>query len=168
MVHALTPLSQQGAPLAAHLELSEGSASAEATPPQARAGGDSGGRGPWSEEGGGARLEEESIHTCTKAIASLCIHSEVRPQPGGRGAAASSSPPALSSDPQPHHSSPPPLSPSPPQHFTGRELRPPPPSASVCPHPPSPRSEAPHQPSNPPRPERDGEEESRRPLAAAP
>lgn len=170
MVHSLpavTPLGQQGPVLVAHLELPESSASAEATPPQVKGGGDNGGRQPSSEEGGGTRREqEESIHTCTEAIASLCIHSEEHSEPGGGASApsasSSSSLPSLralspSPDTHPHQSSPPP------QHFTGLELRPPPPDISTCPHPTSPPA-AP----NPPKPEREGDEESAWRRRAAP
>lgn len=172
MVHSLpavTPQGQQGAVLVAHVELPEGSAGAEATPPQVRGGGDNGGRQPSSEEGGGTRREqEESIHTCTEAIASLCIHSEEHSEPGGGGASAppassssSSLPslPALSPSPDTHpHQISPPL-----QHFIGLELRPPPPNISACPHPTSPPGAA-----NPPKPEREGDEESAWQRRAAP
>lgn len=181
MVHSLptsvtTPLGQQGAP---HAELqkspSEDSFSSEGPSPQVRGGGD--GRGsqpsPPGGVGGGAGLEqEESIHTCTKAIASLCLHSEDRSDRGGRGARASSSPPALPPDSQPHQCSPQ-SSPSPPEHFTGLELRPlyaptsTPPQASICPHPPTPPPETHHR-SKPTQPERDGEEGSARRLREAP
>lgn len=106
--------------------------------------------------GGGVRVEqEESIHTCTKAIASLCIDSEELAERGGggggreRGARASSSsfssPSALSPDSR-QRSPPPHPSPSPPQglgiqHFSGLEVRPPYPSIPTSPGPPSPGSE---------------------------
>lgn len=181
MVHSLppsvtTPLGQQGAP---HVELqnspSEDSFSSEATSPQVRGGGDGRGSQPSSEGGGGggAGLEqEESIHTCTKAIASLCLHSEERSERGGRGARASSPPPALSPDGSP----PPHSSPSPPEHFTGLELRPlypptsTPPQASICSYPLSPPSETHHRSaaSRSSKPERDGEEDSARRIREVP
>lgn len=192
MVHSLptsvpTPLSQHGALLVSHLELqnspSEESSTSEATSPQVEGGRESQGSRPSSQGGGGAgagaQLEqEESIHTCTKAIASLCICSEERSERGGRGARTSSSPPALSPDSQLHQCSPPPpphSSPSPPQHFTGLELRPPypptstPPHTSICAHPLSTPSENHHRSTAPksPKPERDGEEESTRRLREA-
>ena len=117
-----------------------------------------------SEGGGGAvRVEqEESIHTCTKAIASLCIDSEELADRGGgggggggreRGARASSSSSSSSSSPSApppdsqQRSPPPHPSPSPPQgrgiqHFSGLEVRPPYPSIPTSPGPPSPASEA--------------------------
>lgn len=200
MVHSLptsvpTPLSQHGALLVSHLEPqnspSEDSSTSEATFPQVEGGRESqgsqpssqggGGAGGGAEGGAGAQLEhEESIHTCTKAIASLCIRSEERSERGGRGARTSSSPPALSPNSQPHQCSPPPpplhSSPSPPQHFTGLELRPPypptstPPHTSVCAHPLGAPSENHHRSTAPksPKPERDGEEESTRRLREAP
>lgn len=199
MVHSLptsvpTPLSQHGALLVSHLEpqnsLSEDSSTSEATLPQVEGGRESHGSQPSSQGGGGvgggaeggagAQLEqEESIHTCTKAIASLCIRSEERSEQGGRGARTSSSPPALSPDSQPHQCSPPPpphSSPSPPQHFSGLELRPPypptstPPHNSVCAHPLSTPSENHHRSTAPksPKPERDGGDESTWRLREAP
>lgn len=133
------------------------------------------------EGGGGVRQEqEESIHTCTKAIASLCIDSEELADRGGAGGGnrgkdcrASSSPSANDSQRSPSISMSPPSphpSPSPPQgpgiqHFSGLELRPPHPSVpaspspSSSPHPPSPRSET-LQPPTASKLERDREAES--------
>lgn len=111
-------------------------------------------------EGGGVRQEqEESIHTCTKAIASLCIDSEElaerggggggrgdKGKDGGRACSSSSSPSTLSTDCHHQQRSPsismsppsPQPSPSPPQgpgiqHFSGLELRPPNPSIPASP-----------------------------------
>lgn len=191
MVHSLpmsvpTPLSPHGGLLVSHLQLqnspSEDSLTSEATSPQVEGGRES---QPSSQGGGGAGgetgaqlVQEETIHTCTKAIASLCIHSEERSDRGGRGARPSSSPPALSPDSRPHQCSPPPphSSPSPPQHFIGLELRPTysptstPPHASICSHPLTTPSENHHPPtaSKSPKPERDGEEESMRRLREVP
>ncbi|XP_059212321.1 transcription factor HIVEP2a [Centropristis striata] len=145
---------------------------------------------PQEREGGGARLEqEESIQTCTKAIASLCIDpEELRGRDGGRTCSSSCSSSSSPSAHDSHHQSPasPHPSPSPPQgpgiqHFSGLELRPPHPSipcasspcassspctsSSSSPHPlpPSPGSEALHQPptaSKPLKPEREREREA--------
>ncbi|XP_034755214.1 transcription factor HIVEP2a [Etheostoma cragini] len=128
-------------------------------------------------EGGGVRKEqEESIQTCTKAIASLCIDSRELAERGGGGAkdgggpsssTSSSSPSAPSHHPQQQRRSPsvsmsppsPHPSPSPPQgpviqHFSGLELRPPQPSSVPsasprCSPSPSPSASAssPHPPS---------------------
>ncbi|XP_074472762.1 transcription factor HIVEP2a [Sebastes fasciatus] len=180
-----SPLGQQGAPHIASRLLMQKSTSEESTASEAasphftsfterglRLGGGGGGERlrestsphPSSQEreaggGGGVRPEqEESIQTCTKAIASLCIDSEElaerggvggvgggvigdRGKDGGRTSSSSSpSPSALSYDSQlqrsPSISTSPPSphpSPSPPQgpgiqHFRGLELRPPHPS----------------------------------------
>ncbi|KAG7471442.1 hypothetical protein JOB18_045381 [Solea senegalensis] len=154
-----TPLSQQGAQLAAAAEdLTTGS---DAAPPHytsfiERGGGAGGGGGEWlretssprlslqEKEGGGVRQEqEEGIQTCTKAIASLCIDSEEsaerRGGGGGRGGdegrpPSSSSTSSLDSQLQLLHPSS--VSPSPPgtQHFSGLELRPPHSSLPCSPH----------------------------------
>lgn len=196
MVHSVptsvtTPLAQQGAQQAAsrlvlQKSTSEDSTTSEAASPHFTSFTERGVRGGErlrestsphpslreSEGGGGARLEqEESIHTCTKAIASLCIDSEElaergrggggRREGGARASPSSSSPSALSPDSQQQQRSPsismspppPHPSPSPPQgpgiqHFSGLELRPPypsipasPSSSSCSPHPPSPGCE---------------------------
>ncbi len=127
-------------------------------------------------EGGGVRQEqEESIYTCTKAIASLCIDSEElaergggrgdKGRDGGRACSSSSSPSAFSPDSQQHQRSPsisasppsPHPAPSPPQgpaiqHFSGLELRPSNSSLPASPLPSSPSSltsltSSPHPPS---------------------
>ncbi|KAM6915087.1 transcription factor HIVEP2a [Xenentodon cancila] len=194
MVHSVptsitAPLAQQGVQLStSHLSLQK-STSEDSTGGEATSYVERGGRGELAREstspcltaherdGGGARQEhEESIQTCTKAIASLCIDTEEfveRGGGGGRGDDAtegsrvpSSSPSAPSPDssqqrsmPGSMSSSPPPL-PSQPhqgpgiQHFSGLELKPPYPTLSSSPHPPSPGSDAPHPP------ERDRETES--------
>lgn len=197
MVHSVptsvtTPMAQQGAQqVASRLVLqkstSEDSTTSEAASPHFTSFTERGARGgerlreltsphPPSQEsegggGGGVRLEqEESIHTCTKAIASLCIDSEELAERGGgggrreggaRASPSSSSPSALSPDSQQQQRSPsismsplpPHPSPSPPQgpgiqHFSGLEFRPPypsipasPSSSSSSPHPPSPGCE---------------------------
>lgn len=196
MVHSVptsvtAPLAQQGAQqVASRLVLqkstSEDSTTSEAATPHFTSFTERGVRGggerlreltsphPSSQEseGGGARLEqEERIHTCTKAIASLCIDTEELAERGGgregaaRGSSSSSSPSVLSPDSQQQGSP----SPSPPQgpgiqHFRGLELRPPYPSipSSPSPHPPSPGSETlqPSAASKPLKLERDREEES--------
>ncbi|XP_035534033.1 transcription factor HIVEP2a [Morone saxatilis] len=204
MVHSVptsvtTPLAQQGAQqVASRLVLqkstSEDSNTSEAASPHfssftergVRGGGVAGGGGerlresphPSSQEreGGEVRQEqEESIHTCTKAIASLCIDSEELAERGGggggrgdkrkdgvRASSSSSSPSALSPDSQQQQRSPsismsppsPHPSPSPPQgpgiqHFSGLELRPPYQSIPTSPHcsSPSSSSSSPHPPS---------------------
>uniref|UniRef100_A0A8C9XA37 HIVEP zinc finger 2a n=1 Tax=Sander lucioperca TaxID=283035 RepID=A0A8C9XA37_SANLU len=120
-------------------------------------------------EGGGVRKEqEESIQTCTNAIASLCIDSRELAERGGGGTKdggrPSSSASAPSHDSQQQRRSPsvsmsppsPHPSPSPPQgpgiqHFSGGlELRPPQPSSipATSPHSsPSSSSSSPHPPS---------------------
>ncbi|XP_040016907.2 transcription factor HIVEP2a [Gasterosteus aculeatus] len=142
--------------------------------PSSRDGAAGGGRGGVRQE------QEEIIHTCTKAIASLCIDSEElaeRGGGGGGGGGGTSSPSAASHDPQPPRRWPsasmsppsPHPSPSPPrapgvQHFSGLEVRPHPSS----PHPPSPSpcssspSESLQHPAaaRPPKPEREGGAES--------
>lgn len=210
MVHsvpssATTPLTQQGAQQASpHLVLQKSTSEDSTTSSDAphftsftergvRVGGErlreltSQSSSQESEGGGGVRLEqEESIHTCTKAIASLCIDSEelAEKRGGGRegGARASPSspsvlspdsqqqrPPSISMSPlQPHPSPSPPQGPGI-QHFSGLELRPPypsipasPSSSSSSPHPPSPGCETltPPAASRPLKLERDGKEES--------
>ncbi|KAL7388366.1 hypothetical protein ABVT39_012503 [Epinephelus coioides] len=205
MVHSVptsvsTPLGQQGAQqVASRLVLqkstSEDSTTSEAASPHFNSFADRGARGgvaagggerlrqstsphPSSQEreGGGARQEqEESIHTCTKAIASLCIDSEElaerggggrgdRGRDGGRASSSSPCPSVLSHDSQQQQRSPsismsppsPHPSPSPPQgpgiqHFSGLELRPPHPSipASPSPSPSSPSSSSSPHPSSP-------------------
>lgn len=169
MVHSVPtsvtdPLAQQGAQSAPsrlflQKSTSEDSLSGEASSftERGRRGGAGGERGrestsphPPSREREGR--QEETIHTCTKAIASLCINSEESAESRGGGSRgeegrdrarappSSSSPSALSSD---CTSTPPrpPSSPQPPgiQHFSGLELRPPHPtsphSSSPSPHP---------------------------------
>ncbi|XP_073349078.1 transcription factor HIVEP2a [Pagrus major] len=197
MVHSFpssvtTPLAQQGAQqvtsrLVLQKSTSEDSTTSEVASPHFTSFTERGARGggeklresphPPSQEreggGGGVRPEqEESIHTCTKAIASLCIDSEElaergrgdKGKEGGRASSSSSSPSALSSDSQQQHRSPsismsphsPQPSPSPPQgpgiqHFSGLELRPPYPSIPASPHSSSPSpsssSSSPHPPS---------------------
>lgn len=122
MVHsvptsATTPLGQQGAPPAAE---------------RGRRGGERLEGGGVRDEVGGVRLEqEESIHTCTKAIASLCLDPQC--VEGGRAASASSV--SCPDSHQQQRCS----SPHPPaiQHFSGLELRPSS-SSSPAPLPPSP------------------------------
>lgn len=124
MVHsvptsATTPLGQQGAPPAAE---------------RGRRGGERLEGGGVRDEVGGVRLEqEESIHTCTKAIASLCLDPQC--VEGGRAASASSVSCPDSHQQQQQRCS----SPHPPaiQHFSGLELRPSS-SSSPAPLPPSP------------------------------
>ncbi|KAI3364596.1 hypothetical protein L3Q82_011381 [Scortum barcoo] len=198
MVHSVptsvtTPLAQQGAQqVASQLLLqkstSEDSTTSEAASPHLTSFAERGVRGggggerlresisphpSLQEREGGVRQEqEESIQTCTKAIASLCIDSEELAERGGggggRASSSSSSPSALSPDSQqqqqqrsPSISMSPPSphpSPSPPQgpgiqHFSGLELRPPYPSIPASPHSsisspsPSCSSSSPHPPS---------------------
>lgn len=203
MVHSVptsitTPLAQQGAQQAAsrlvlQKSTSEDSTAGEVASPHFTSFAERGVRGgaagggerqrestsprPSSQEkeGGGVRQEqEESIHTCTKAIASLCIDSEELAERGGRGgrgdkgkdggraSSSSSSPSVLPPDSQQQQRSPsismsppsPHPSPSPPQgpgikHFSGLELRPPYPSIPASPHSSSPSSSSssPHPPS---------------------
>ncbi|XP_060907509.1 transcription factor HIVEP2a [Labrus mixtus] len=208
MVHSVpsavtSPLGQQGAQqstsrLVLQQSTSEDSSAGEATSAHFTSSTERGARG-----GGGDRQrestspqrevrqeQEESIQTCTKAIASLCIEGkelaergggrEDKRKDGGRASSSSSSTPsALSPDshfqqrsPSPHPSPSPGI-----QHFSGLELRPPPhqsvpnspssSSSSSCspsPHPPSPNPgfEA-HQPPSSSKPlmlERDWEAES--------
>lgn len=215
MVHSVptsvtTPLSQQGAQQASARLLLQKSTSEDSTTSEApsphfasfaergvRGGGGGerlmespqdggGGAGGGATGGGGVRLEqEESIHTCTKAIASLCIDSEELAERegggGGReggGRAASSFPAAPPPDSHQQQRSPsvstsPHPSPSPPQgpriqHFSGPELRPSYPSApaasSSSPHTPGLGSDAlpPSAASKLVKPERNGEDESTR------
>lgn len=199
MVHSVptsitTPLAQQGAQqvtsrLVLQKSTSEDSNTSESTGPHFASFTERGVRGggvagagerlrelnspqPSSQEreGGGVRHEqEESIHTCTKAIASLCIDSEELAERGGRGdkgkdggraSSSSSSPSALSPNSQQQQRSPsismsppsPHPSPSPPQgpgiqHFSGLELRPPYPSIPASPHSSSSSSSSSHPPS---------------------
>lgn len=175
MVHSVptavtTPLAQQGAEPAASRLLLQKSASEDSVGGEAsyfsergRRGGDLGERGrestsphPSSQEreGGGVRQEqEETIRTCTKAIASLCIDTQESVLSGGGGggggdgrnrgrAPPSSSPSGLSSDShQQQKTSTSSLSPPHPpgiQHFSGLKLRPPHPTSphpSSSPHP---------------------------------
>uniref|UniRef100_A0A3P8T5L9 HIVEP zinc finger 2a n=1 Tax=Amphiprion percula TaxID=161767 RepID=A0A3P8T5L9_AMPPE len=208
MVHSVptsvtTPLAQQGAQqVASRLSLqkstSEDSTTSEATSPHFTSFPESRGRrgvvtervrestspqrSSQEKEGGGVRREkeqEESIHTCTKAIASLCIDSEENAERGGGGGGGGGRAPYSSSSPSApnsHQQSPPSAhpSPSPPQgpgiqHFSGLELRPPHPSipasphsSSSSPHPPSPGCDTLQPPasSKPLKPERDREAES--------
>ncbi|KAM4713139.1 transcription factor HIVEP2a isoform 1-T2 [Anableps anableps] len=143
MVHSIptsatTPLGQQGA-LFLQKSTSEESVSGEAASVAER-----------GRRGGVRPEQEESIHTCTKAIASLCLDPECLERGGGGGTASSSS--ALSPDHQqqqqrsttPRPSPPPPSAPSI-QHFSGLELRPSSSSSSSSspsPHPPSPGSDS--------------------------
>nr|XP_046228972.1 transcription factor HIVEP2a [Scatophagus argus]XP_046228973.1 transcription factor HIVEP2a [Scatophagus argus]XP_046228974.1 transcription factor HIVEP2a [Scatophagus argus]XP_046228975.1 transcription factor HIVEP2a [Scatophagus argus] len=200
MVHSVptsvtTPLAQQGAQKVASRLVLQKSTSEDSTTGEAaslhftsstergvRGGGAGGGESlrestsphPSSHEReGGVRLEqEESIHTCTRAIASLCIDSEELAErgggggggggrgdygrEGGRASSSSSSPAALSPDCQQQQRSPsiamlppsPHPSPSPPQgpgiqHFSSLELRPPYPSVPTSPHPSSSSSSSP-------------------------
>ncbi|XP_014902124.1 transcription factor HIVEP2a isoform X1 [Poecilia latipinna] len=129
MVHsvptsATTPLGQQGAPAAAE---------------RGQRGGERLEGGGVRPEGGGVRPEqEESIHTCTKAIASLCLDPECVGRGGGGGGRAASSAQCPDSHQQQQQrcSSPPPPGI---QHFSGLELRPSSSSSSSpAPLPPSP------------------------------
>lgn len=199
MVHSVptsvtTPLAQQGAQQAAsrlvlQKSTSEDSITSEAASPcltsvtqRVGRGGAGGERvressSPHSslqeKEGRGVRQEqEESIQTCTKAIASLYIDSEEPAEggggsrgdegkDGGRALSSSSSPSLLTPDSQqqqqrsPSFSMSPPShpSPSPPQgpriqHFSSLELRPPHPSIPGSPHSShSSSSTSPHPPS---------------------
>ncbi|XP_017282916.1 transcription factor HIVEP2a [Kryptolebias marmoratus] len=190
MVHSVptsvtAPLAQQGAqPASSRLFLqkstSEDSISGEASAftERGRRGGAVGERGrestsphpslQESDRGGVRQEQEETIHTCTKAIASLCIDSkesvERDGRDRGRAPPSSSSPSVLTSDPHQQQknstSSPPHPASSPPQppgiqHFSGLELRPPHPtipasphssSSSSSPHPHSPGSDSFHPP----------------------
>lgn len=123
------------------------------------------------KEGGGMRKEqEESIHTCTRAIASLCIDSEEHAERRRGGCRGNPSPLALSHDSQqcspsidssPPHPSPLPLTGPGIQHFTGLELRPPHPSIPTSPSSPHPAETLQPPPaSRPLKLERDGEAES--------
>uniref|UniRef100_A0A3Q3ERS0 HIVEP zinc finger 2a n=1 Tax=Labrus bergylta TaxID=56723 RepID=A0A3Q3ERS0_9LABR len=206
MVHSVpsavtSPLGQQGAQqstsrLVLQQSTSEDSSAGEATSAHftsergARRGGGDRQRESTSPQREVRQEQEESIQTCTKAIASLCIEGkELAERGGGRedkrkdggrvSSSSSSTPSALSPDshfqqrsPSPHPSPSPGI-----QHFSGLELRPPPhqsvpnspssSSSSSCspsPHPPSPNpgSEA-HQPPSSSKPlmlERDWEAES--------
>ncbi|XP_012729762.2 transcription factor HIVEP2a [Fundulus heteroclitus] len=161
MVHSIptsatTPLGQQGAPTSAsrlflQQSTSEDSVSGEASSAAER------GRHERAEGGGVRQEQEESIHTCTKAIASLCLDPECVERGGGGGGRTPSSSSALSPDSQQQHqqagtSAPPTPRPSPPppsvQHFSGHELIPASPhsssssSSSSSPHPPSPGSDS--------------------------
>lgn len=188
MVHApvAAPLGQQGAPqpqpqgasgrLLPRHGPSEDSAPAQAAaPPNPR---------EWPMEsrqdlGGGAKggplgaEPEEGVHTCTEAIASLCIASEEVGERGG-GARATPSPSCSASFPvapptdsrhqQQRSPSIPASPPSPPpgpriQHFSGPELGPPYPSAPGAAAPTEPLP-PPAATSNPVRLERAGEGES--------
>ncbi|MEQ2195323.1 hypothetical protein XENOCAPTIV_010975 [Xenoophorus captivus] len=167
MVHSIptsstTPLAQQGAPTAASLLFLQKSTSEDSVSSEVASVTEGGRQGGEKVPGGGVRQEqEESIHTCTKAIASLCLDPECveRGMGGGRSPSSSS---VLSPDSQQQQqrcTSAPPTSrpsPSPPnapgiQHFSGLELRPSPPvipasphssSSSPSPHPPSPGSDS--------------------------
>ncbi|XP_069581202.1 transcription factor HIVEP2a [Brachyistius frenatus] len=192
MVHSVpssvtAPLAQQGAQQAScrlllHKSTSEDSTAGEAHFTSFIERGGGGGervresasphRSSLEREGGrgGVRGEqEESVHTCTKAIASLCIDSKEFLERGGRGGRGDEDggrPPSSSSSPDSHHhhhhhyqcSAPVTTSPPPPphgpgiQHFSGLEVRPPHPSvptspysssssSSSSPHPPSPASD---------------------------
>lgn len=195
MVHSIptsvtTPLAQQGAQQAASRLVLQKSTSEESTTSEVaysfskrgRRAGVGGERVRESssphpsmkeKDGGGVRQEqEESIHTCTKAIASLCIDSEEHVErgggakgddgrDGGRGPPSLSPPSVLSPDSQPPQQqrspsismSPPSPhpSPSPPQgpgiqHFSSLELRPLHHSIPTSPHSSSPSSPHPHSP----------------------
>lgn len=173
MVHSVptsvtSPLAQQGAQEATSRLVLQKSASEDSTTSEAERGAQRGGGGerrgeaahPSSQESeGGARVEqEESIHTCTKAIASLCIDSgELAERGGGRASSSSSQTQQQQGSPSP------PQGPGI-QHFRGLEPRPPYPlipssPSSHSPHPPSPGSES-LQPSKPLKLEREGEDES--------
>ncbi|KAM9840657.1 transcription factor HIVEP2a [Aulostomus maculatus] len=159
MVHAVppagtSPLAQQGVQQAASRLPLQKSASEDSTCDfsSITSFADRGGRGGGGErveeashpslqkDGGGVRKkqEEESIRTCTKAIASLCIASEELADTrggGGGGGGEEGRNVGPPSDPQ-HCSSPPSPHPSPSpgiQHFSGLELRPPHPSLSTSP-----------------------------------
>lgn len=123
--------------------------------------------------GGGPRTEpEESVHTCTEAIASLCIASEELAERGGRARVSPSSFPVAPPTDSHHQRSPsipaPPGSPPPDpriQHFSGPEPRPSYQSAPAAatlspPHPAEPLT--PSATSNPVQVERDREGESTR------
>lgn len=168
MVHSVpttvtAPLAQQGVQLSAsRLSLqkstSEDSAGGEAVSLGERGGWGERERGresasphlpaPESEGGGARREQEESIQTCTKAIASLCIDSEE--SVAGRGDDVKEGGRAPSPDSsQQHSTSSPPHSSQPHQgpgiqHFSGLDLRPPYQSlsSSPSPHPPSPGPDA--------------------------
>lgn len=184
MVHSVpasvpTPLVQQAVqPAASRLALqkstSEDSTSGEAAHSFAERGRRGGAAGETSQEkAGGARQEpEESIQTCTKAIASLCIGSEEPTERGGGGDAAPSSSSGPDSQQQqrfPSISTSPHPSPSPPQgpgiqHFSSLELRPPFPPSSSSPHPQSPGADGLQPPAacKALKPERDREESTTR------
>ncbi|XP_061563069.1 transcription factor HIVEP2a [Cololabis saira] len=114
---------------------------AERPPPPRDGGGGWAERPPPPRDGGGARLEqEEIIHTCTKAIASLCI--ATAEGGGGRGADGKEAP-----APAPGSTPPPPPHPGPGiQHFSGLEPPYPTPPPSSSPRPPSPGPDPPHPP----------------------
>ncbi|XP_041831176.1 transcription factor HIVEP2a [Melanotaenia boesemani] len=168
MVHSVplavaSPLVQQGAePIASRLSLQK-SVSEDSTSSEAASSHLTEQRGAVRvalqhcsedrEVGGVHQHQEESIQTCTKAIASLCIDSEesiVRPgghrevEEKGEGGASSSppDPTTMSSTPRPHPSPSPPQGPGI-QHFSGLELGPPLlPSPSFPLQPPSSRSDS--------------------------
>ncbi|XP_029986387.1 transcription factor HIVEP2a, partial [Sphaeramia orbicularis] len=122
--------------------------------PEGGAPGERGGRqessSPSEREGGGAgggarQEQEEGVHTCTKAIASLCIDSKEPPEKGG-GAGGGAHSPSSSSPPSPSSSSDsqhpqrsPPISTSPPSHHPlpspgVQHFRPSHPSVASSPH----------------------------------
>ncbi|XP_038133415.1 transcription factor HIVEP2a [Cyprinodon tularosa] len=134
MVHSIPTSAQQGAPTVfLQKSVSEDSDSGEVA--------SVGRKGGEKVEGGGVRQEqEEGIHTCTKAIASLCLD----PECVQRGAGGVRSPSSSSASPAPRPSPSPPTAPGF-QHFSGAELRPSHPvtpasphssSSSLSPHPP--------------------------------
>ncbi|XP_034534489.1 transcription factor HIVEP2a [Notolabrus celidotus] len=117
---------------------------------------------PSSQERGGRQDQDDSVRTCTKAIASLCIDAKELAERGGGGGGgekgidegrASSTPSALPPDSHLHQHSPSPHpAPSPGiQHFSGLELRPPLhpsiPASSSSPSSSSSSSSSPHPPS---------------------
>ncbi|KAM9355925.1 transcription factor HIVEP2a isoform 2-T2 [Pholidichthys leucotaenia] len=169
MVHSIptsvtTPLVQQGTQQLASSQLlastGEASTSQCFTPYSERSGRE--GESPRNEgggQGGEKQEQEESIRTCTKAIASLCIDSEesaVREREGGGG--GDDSPP--DSHLQQQHSSPsPPQGPLGIQHFSSPSSCSSSSSSSSAPHPSSPGCDA-QTVSKPPKLERDREAES--------
>lgn len=192
MVHSIptsvtTPLSQQGTQQAASRLVLQKSTSEDSTTSdvsyyfgeRGRREGVGGERESSSQEKDGGvviREQEESIQTCTKAIASLCIDSEESVErgrggggrgdegkDGGRGPPSSSPPsvlspnsepqkqqqrsPSISMSPSSSHPSPPPPQGPGIQHFSSLELRPPHPSIPASPHSSSsPSSPHPHSP----------------------